>query len=125
MSILPDTNVVINFLAGKEPDRSFMESVLNKSSLFTSPIVIGEYMSKCSSGEETFFKDFIDLGKVISIDSEIGFIAGNYRQQFLQKRKEIFLLDCFLAATCRLHDLTLVTNDLKDYPMKDIKILQP
>lgn len=125
MRLLPDSNVVIRFLQNKEPDRPFLEALLEENDLFISPIVIAEVKAKADKKQERDLTDFVNLGTTLYIDEELGFEAGSYRQQFLSKTKSVYLLDCFIAATCKLHNLTLVTNDLKDYPMKNIKILKP
>jgi predicted nucleic acid-binding protein len=125
MRFLVDTNIIINFLTNRETDTSFLKKLLNDDQLFISPIVIAEYLAKCPSDEEIYLKNFIELGTVIPIDREISFLAGTYRRQFSNKTKKTYLADCFLAATCKVHNLTLVTNNVKDYPMKDIKIIKP
>lgn len=125
MRFLPDSNVVIRFLQNKLPDRSFLESLLGKDELFISPVVIAEVRAKAGRQEQDDLVDFVNLGTTLYIDEELGYEAGRYRQQYLNKTKEVYLLDCFIAATCKLHNLTLVTNNVKDYPMKDIKILKP
>ena len=125
MRFLPDSNVVIRFLKNEDPDRTFLEEFLIKNDLFINPIVIAEVKAKADKKQEKDLKEFIELGTSLYIDEEVGFTAGSYRQQYLGKTKEVFLLDCFIAACCKIYNLILITNDLKDYPMKDIKILKP
>lgn len=125
MRILADSNVLIRFLNGDEPDKGFLERLLRKNELYLSPINIAEVKAKSTDKQERDLKELISIGTSLLIDEETGEQAGNYRQQFLEKTKEVYLLDCFIAASCKIYDLTLVTNDVKDYPMKDIKILKP
>lgn len=125
MNFLPDTDVIINYLKGLEPAKSFLKKMIISDDLYISPISIAEYQAKSSQEEKSLLEEFLTLGKTVSIDSEVGFIAGDYRKQFSKKTKKVYLMDCFIAATCKAHKLTLITNNLKDYPMGDIKILQP
>ena len=125
MRILADSNVLIRFLNGDEPDKGFLERLLKKNELYFSPINIAEVKAKSTDKQERDLKELISIGTSLLIDEETGEQAGNYRRQFLEKTKEVYLLDCFIAASCKIYDLTLVTNDVKDYPMKDIKIIKP
>lgn len=125
MRFLPDANVLIRFLNSTEPDKSYLEELLKENQLFISPITIAEVGAKATTEQERDLRGLIGLGTVVSIGEDIGFVAGSYRQQFSGKTKKVYLLDCLVAATCKVYGLTLVTNDLKDYPMKDIKILKP
>ena len=62
---------------------------------------------------------------VLRVDQPVAEIAGDYRQQFNHKTTRIYLLDCLIAATAKLYNLTLVTRNTNDYPMTDITILNP
>lgn len=125
MRFLADSNVLIRFLKSEEPDKSFLGELLKRNELFISPINIAEAKAKATKEQEQDLNEFLRLGTTLLIDEELGFVAGDYRREFSSKTKRVYLLDCFIAATCRVHSLTLITNDLKDYPMKDIKILAP
>ena len=57
------------------------------------------------------------------MDETVAEIAAQYRQQFRRKEKQVYLIDCLIAATAKLYNLTLVTKNTKDYPMKDIKVI--
>lgn len=125
MNFLPDTNVIVNFLGGKEPDAGFLSKLLQKNYLLISVISIAEFIAGASEPDKEKFADFCRLGEIIIVNEETSQTAGEYRQQFSRKIKKAYLLDCFLAATCKKNGATLITNDLADYPMRDIKIVKP
>lgn len=124
MNFLPDTNVIINFFKNKEPDASFMKKALNEEEVFLSPIVIAELAAGASPKEK---KDLLKLAsetKVVEIRDKTAFMAGDYRVR-LNRLKDVYLLDCFIAASAKEHKLILVTNNTSDYKMKDIRIIAP
>lgn len=125
MQFLPDTNVLISYFEGSQPDKSFLTELIAKEDLFISPIVIAELRPLASKENQGRFNDLIRAGIIIDVNLEIGLLAGQYRSQYNRKTKKIYIVDCLIAATCKLHNLTLVTHNTKDYPMKDIKILKP
>lgn len=125
MNFLLDTNVLIDYLEGIEPRKSFLQKYLFEDVLYISPVTIAELRPRTSKTDQEKLEEFIHQGKVVYVDLEIGFAAGEYRGQFATKTKKVYLIDCLIAATCKVHNLTLITNNVKDYPMKDIKILKP
>ncbi len=119
-----DTNVLILAIKAQEPDKSFLEKVISKRQLFLSAISVGEFLSKASDEEEEKLNSLIIRFPVLSVNLEVAKLAAQYRKKLL-KQKRIQLLDYFLAAQAKLNHLTLVTNNKKDFPMQDIKIISP
>jgi len=123
---LPDTNIFIRGLSdGFKSETTFLQQIVSDKNIAISVIVVAEFLVKAQSDEIEIFNKLLKQFGSLSIDEEIAKIAGAYRKQFLRKTKQGFLLDCFLAAQAKAHDLVLVTNDLADFPMKDISIISP
>ena len=122
---LPDTNIFILAFHSREPEATFLKKHLVKKNIAISVVVIGELYGKANDEEKNAIGQLIlELG-CLPIDEKIARIAGEYRKQFLRKTKRVFLLDCFLAAQAKINDLTIVTNNKADFPMKDIKVISP
>lgn len=122
---LPDTNIFILALKSKQPDASFLQKAISQKELVISTIVVGEFYSQNSEEDGKKFESILKYFQILSVDENTAKLAGEYRKQFLRKSKRIFLLDCFLAAQAKLNDLTLVTHNKTDFPMKDIKVISP
>ncbi len=122
--ILADTNVLIQAILGEEPDKSLLDKAIKNKQLIFSVISIGEFLAQASSKEEQVIEELINNFPVLLVDLETARMAAKYRKQFL-KTKRTHLLDCFLAAQAKLNDLTLVTHNKSDFPMKDIKVISP
>ena len=124
MRFLIDTNVYIRALSGKAPDTSFLKrAVLDKAVVF-SPIVIAEFLVRALKEEQEVFEEIIQSFSILSIDEETARIAAAYRKTSLQTSRTK-LLDCFLAAQARQHNVVFVTNNRSDFPMRDIRIVAP
>lgn len=121
---LLDTNVLILAIKGKEPDKSFLKQAILKKQLYLSVISVGEFLSQPSEEEEKKFNQLVLRFPVLPINLETAKVAALCRKKFL-KKKRIQLLDYFLAAQAKINNLTLVTHNLADFPMKDIKIISP
>lgn len=121
---LLDTNVLILAIDKKEPDYSFLKQIILKDKLYLSVISISEFLSRATEGEEEEIEELMNSFPILLIDLAIAKLAAEYRKKSLKKGRGE-LLDCFIAAQAKLHNLTLVTNNKPDFPMKDIKVIAP
>lgn len=124
MQYLPDTNIFIRAAKGYSSDSEFLNKAIHKRQIMISCIVVGEFLAKATSHEEKTFEDLLNTFTILSIDTKVAKVAAIYRKESL-KIKRVQMLDCFLAAQAKLHNLTLVTNNKSDFPMRDIKIITP
>lgn len=119
---LPDTNILIRAIQRHDLELSFLKQIIIQNTLTISVIVIGEFYAKATEREKRIFDKLLSQVDILPIDEKIAKIAGIYRRQLLRTSRT-HLLDCFLAAQAKVHNLTLVTNNKADFPMKDIKII--
>lgn len=122
---LPDTNIFIRAIQGKDSERKFLDRIISDSKVVISTVVVAEFLSGVNKTEEIALDKLIRQFGVLIIDENVARAAAEYRKQFLRKTKRIFIMDCFLAAQAKLNKLILVTNNKSDFPMEDIKIITP
>ena len=119
--LLPDTDVLIDFLRGYQQAVDFINT--NASQIILSTIVIAElYAGVRGKQELTILNDFVSLFDVIPMNSEIARIGGLYKRDF-GKSHGVGLADAIIAATCHSKNAQLKTLNVKHYPM--IKNLEP
>ena len=123
MTYLPDTNVLIYALSGKEPHHTSVNTWIEENQLVLSSIVTAEYLSNATSQEEAPFRKLMQICRVLPVDADVALQGALYRKQFTRKQKKVWLIDCLIAATCKVFGATLVTSDKRDYPMIDIPIV--
>jgi len=119
-----DTNVLIRGVAGKRPDAAFLEKTINKKSVYISVISIAEFLVKPLKGEASSFEELLKISRILEVDERTARQASVYRRKYLKKSRSK-LLDNIIAAQAKVHQLTLVTNNTSDFPMKDIKVILP
>lgn len=124
MQYLPDTNVFIKASKGYSTESTFLEKIIKRRQIIISSVVAAEFLAKASTQEQRAFENLLSEFVSLNIDIEVAKIAAEYRRQSF-KTKRVHLLDCFLAAQAKLHNLTLVTNNKADFPMRDIKVAAP
>lgn len=121
---LPDTNVLIYGLANKDPYGENLAQWIEEQTLVLSVIVVAEFLSGATPAEEKIFEAILDKFSSLSIDTAIARIAAGYRKSYLKENYKLKLPDCLIAATAKFYNATLVSFDLKDFPMKDIDKIQ-
>lgn len=122
---LLDTNVLLETFWGKQPTAKLTKTWIKEGKIAISAVSIGEILSKASPEEKDKLNLLAHRFGVLPVDWVVAEMAGEYRQEYSRKRKRVYLLDCFIAATAKLYDLKLVTRNVTDYPMKDITIIDP
>jgi predicted nucleic acid-binding protein len=113
MHYLLDTNFIINYFKGffKADAGKFTDSVINDTT-FISVITRMELLSwkSLNPKDEEVIKEFISDSTVFSLEESI-----INRTILLRKSFAIKLPDAIIAATALVHDMQLITHNLKDF----------
>ena len=120
-NVLVDTDILINFLRGRESARAFLASVVHEAVLFCSVITVAELYAGMLPQESAGTKQLIDALHVVEVTREIAEKAGTYKRSI--KRQRLELMDCIIAATAHTLGATLATGNAKHYPMTDIQTM--
>jgi predicted nucleic acid-binding protein len=117
--IVVDTDVLILHLRGNESVRAMLREAAQDSLLCCSAITIGEIHAGMSEEEREMTEKLLNSLQVIDVDRKIAALAGDYRRTI--KSHHLELDDCLIAATCVVNKATLITGNVKHYPMKDFE----
>lgn len=121
--VLLDTNILIPAFAKIEPYASFLREAIENNRLVLSVIVVAEFLAKATDEEERIFNALIQKINILPVDLPVAQLGAFYRKKILKKGKKNSLPDCFIAATCKIYNLILATLNKKDYPFKEIEII--
>lgn len=119
---LLDTNILILALAGHSPEAEFCKHAIEKNQVRLSVVVIAEFLTRASVLEKKALDKLTAVFPVLFIDLATARLAAQLRKASLKKTR-VSMLDCLLTAQAKQYNLTLVTNNLADFPKKEIKIL--
>lgn len=125
MLILPDTNIIISFFLRIEPAASLVKKAIASRRILFSIVSTGEFLIKASPKENQIMNKILDEFGVVEINREIMNQAVIYRKYTEKKTKKVYLLDCFIAASAKIKQATLITENTGDYPFIDIQVLSP
>ena len=118
-NILVDTDIIIDFLRGREKAKDFLLSLLDESTLYCSAITVAEIYAGMRKHEKQKTDGLVDSLHIIDVNREIAEKAGEYKKNI--KRQSLELDDCLIAASAFVKGAVLATGNGKHYPMSDIE----
>lgn len=120
-AILPDTDVLADFLRGYPKAVALVNDCYDR--IILSPIVVAELFAGVKGeAEEMALLSFVALFRVAPVSMEIGIAGGLYKRDY-GKSHGVGLADAVIAATADEENADLKTLNTKHYPM--VKGLKP
>jgi predicted nucleic acid-binding protein len=119
--IVLDTDILIDVLRGLESARSFLNDAADRFVPCCSVISVAELHVGMRQEEESDTRAFLDGLVILPVTQEIAEVAGRFKRNSTSRRLE--LADCLIAATAFVEGATLATGNVKDYPMREITVL--
>ena len=120
---LLDTNVIIDILNDKNGRRALLLDLLNQGHVLACcPINVSEVYSGLRPREETVTEEFLQSLQYFDITWAIARRAGLLKRDYSQKGKTLTISDATIAAVALQHKVTLITANVRDFPMKELTI---
>ncbi|MDO8610225.1 MAG: type II toxin-antitoxin system VapC family toxin [bacterium] len=123
-----DTSTIINYLRGIEKAVNLINNLdgkITSSYLCLAELFEGVFSSNNKKAESIILQFFSGLNTTYGIDAIIAKKFGLLRQQLRKKGNIIEDIDIFIASTCLIHDLYLVTFNIKHFSrIKELKICE-
>lgn len=129
MTFLCDTNI-ISELARPQPNSGVLIWAARVSSMTVSAITVEEIFygltSKPNLRIQNWFEGFLEnYCQILPITTEIAKRSGELRGQLKSTGKTHTQADMIIAATTQIHQLTLVTRNIRDFDGCGIPLLNP
>jgi toxin FitB len=129
MSFLCDTNI-ISELVRPQPNPGVLIWVKNLSDINISVITVEEIFygltSKPNIKIQSWWENFMQNHcQILPITAEIAQLCGQLRGQQRLIGKTVTQADMMIAATAQIHQLTLVTRNMRDFDSCGIPLFNP
>lgn len=123
---LLDSNVLINWLNG----RAAAVAVLRRLSrelqhVAVNAVSLAETYSGLVEKDRERARKFVDQFDYWDIDPETARQAGALRYVYATRGRKLSVADTLLAAHALTQDATLVTENIRDFPMPELRVLRP
>ncbi|MBI4676724.1 MAG: type II toxin-antitoxin system VapC family toxin [Elusimicrobia bacterium] len=120
---LLDTSVIIDVLNARNDRASLLETLLNQGHVLACCAVnISEVYAGLRPKEERSTRAFLESLEYLDITWDIARHAGLLKREHGRKGLTLALTDCTLAAVALGHGCTLITDNAKDFPMKELAL---
>lgn len=126
MIVLLDTTVLIDVLRSRQNRRSLLaEPVEGGHTLATAAINIGELYAGMRPEEEPGTEAFLSSLECYPLTATIARRAGTLKSTGARKGTTLSLADMVVAATALEHKLVLMTDNRKDFPLRELEFYPP
>jgi tRNA(fMet)-specific endonuclease VapC len=123
---LIDTTVLIGHLRGNEAiTRMLLDLLAGRHSLGTSCVNVAEVERGIRPKERKAATDLLSRLHFLETTREAAVRAGRYQAEFERRSRTIHTADALIAGTARAHGAILVTDNVRDFPMRDLRIQAP
>lgn len=127
--MLWDTNIISEF-ARPQPNPGVLQWVQSVDQVFVSVITLEEIYYGLSAKPNLRIQRFIEnffseSCTILPVTDAIAQTAGILRGRLKSQGKSRMQADLLIAATAKIHQLTLVTRNIRDFEDCDIEMLNP
>ncbi|MHB8246700.1 MAG: type II toxin-antitoxin system VapC family toxin [Acidimicrobiales bacterium] len=121
-----DSTVLIGYLRNIPPIASDLRRRLRQGhTLATTCVNIAEIERGLRPTERRRASAFLDALHFLITDGEAARRAGRYQADFARKGRTIHTPDAVIAGTARAHGAVLLTHNVDDFPMNDLRVEIP
>lgn len=122
-SYLLDTSVIIDALNGKRGRKELLLDLLHQGSLLACcSINVAEIYAGMRPKEEKATEEFLKSLDYYHVTWPVARLAGLLKRDHARKGVTLTVADATIAAVAIAHELILITDNAKDFPMKDLKL---
>ena len=121
---LVDTNVLIDALKSKRSRLEFLQRLSYSQPLAYCSVVVAELFAGFGSAAEVAQarRDLLDAIVYISTSQQAAELAGSLQRQYKKRGVSLSLNDVMIAAVAIAGEHTLVTDNVKHFPMPGLNI---
>lgn len=123
---LLDTTVLIAHMRGDEAvTKLLLDLLADRHSLGTSCVNVAEVERGIRPKERKAADALLTRLRFFETTREAATRAGRYQAQYERRGVTIHTADALVAGTARAHGAILLTDNVRDFPMRDIKVEAP
>jgi predicted nucleic acid-binding protein len=124
MKYLLDTDTLIDFIQDRGKTRTrIVEMVSAGDVVAVCPITVSEFYSGVSESKRKKWEKLVSSLPYWNIGREAAMQAGIDRKVASDAGRTLHVSDCLLAACAREQQAIVLTSNIKDYPMRDIRVM--
>jgi predicted nucleic acid-binding protein len=122
--LLLDTTVIVDALNGKRGRDRFLDGLLAQRNLLACcSINVTEVYAGMRPHEASATEEFLRSLKFYEVTWDVVRLAGQLKNRWAQKGHKLSLPDVTVAAVALAHEIALLTDNRKHFPMREIQLM--
>ena len=118
---LLDTSVIIDAINDKKNrNDSLIALATGGHTLACCPINVAEVYAGLRAKEEAKTAELLTSLQLFPITFAVAELAGRLKREYARKGKTLSIADTIIAAVALEYRLTLITDNVKDFPMREL-----
>ena len=120
---LLDTSVIVDILNGRNGREQVLERLLNQGHLLACCAVnVAEVYAGVRPKEEARTRAFLESLEYLDLRWDVAQRAGLIKRDWARKGRTLSIADSIIAAVAIDNGCTLITDNVKDFPMKELAL---
>jgi len=120
---LLDTGIIIDAINNKKGRRQLLRDLISQGNILAcSPVNVAEVYAGLRPQEESNTRNFLQTLDLYPLTWPIAELAGLLKRDYSKKGKTLAITDTLVAAVALHHQLHLVTDNVKDFPMQHLSL---
>jgi predicted nucleic acid-binding protein len=121
---LLDTDVIIDYLSRLPAAHSMLSQLVAKGdTLCTCDVVLAEVYAGLDTQALPAAAELLDAAEFLVTSPAMAKQAGTWRFKYARQGLQLATADVLIAATATTHQATVVTRNVRDYPMPEVSLL--
>ena len=122
---LLDTTVLVDYFRGRQRARLLLERLADDGhTLAICDINIAELFAGLPEAQRPVARELLDSLQYLEIPPPVAELAGLLRFDRARRGITIHLPDAMIAAVAIANDATLITANVRDFPLPDLSLLE-
>ncbi len=122
---LLDTDILIDFLRGRQAAREAIAGIESAGEVpLVSTVSVAELVAGMKAGEERATEALLKVLDKIPVTETVARGGGKLLKAY-RKSHAMELADALIVSTALAREATLVTRNVKHYPLPQLKVLRP
>jgi len=111
-----DTNVLIDFLKNREPGASAVEKAVKEAECYIAAVTAYELLFGVARAKKQIGEDvLLGVMTILPLDGDVARQAASLHALLIQANQDIGVKDVFIAATCLVHDVAILTSNRRHF----------
>lgn len=122
MILLVDSNLLIDALRGRQDRQSYLADMNAKHDLAVTAINVAELYAGVRPNEMPSLEAILQPMDVFALTESLARQAGLLKNAWARRGRMLTLDDAIIAAVAISHNIPLLTDNVRDFPMPELKL---